>query len=116
MIRSLAIGGALGLVLLACFLIAPVLAHDHERPGLTDWFKSLRNPRGVPCCDGSDARKLSEVDWKSSPDGKSYQVRVDGQWRDVPEEAVLDIPNKEGVTMVWIFNGLITCFLVGAGT
>ena len=82
MIRSLAIGAALGLALLVCFLIVPVLAHDHERPGLTDWFQSRRNPRGVPCCDGSDAKKLEDVDWRA--DGTNYQVRIDGQWREVP--------------------------------
>lgn len=98
----------------AAFFCAFAFAHDHERPGLTDWFQSLRNKNAVPCCDGHDAKKLEDVDWKA--DGKTYSVRLDGRWVDVPEEAVLDGPNKEGQALVWTYNNRILCFMPGAGT
>jgi len=30
-----------------------------------------------------------------------YQVMLEGQWVDVPDEAVLDVPNKYGKALVW---------------
>jgi len=30
-----------------------------------------------------------------------YRVRIDGEWVDVPSEAVVDGPNRLGRTMVW---------------
>ena len=59
-------------------------------------------------------KKLEDVDWKA--DGKTYSVRLDGRWVDVPEEAVLDGPNKEGQALVWTYNNRILCFMPGAGT
>lgn len=91
-------------------------AHDHDRADLTDWFMSLRNKRAVPCCDGHDATKLADVDWQSTPDGKHYQVRVEGKWVDVPDDSVIDAPNREGQAMVWFYNGQLLCFMPGAGT
>ncbi len=74
-------------------------AHDHTRPSLDPWFKSLKSRAGAHCCDGSDYTRLEDVDWESR-DGR-YRVRIDGQWVDVPEDALVDGPNKAGVTMVW---------------
>ena len=30
-----------------------------------------------------------------------YQVRLEGQWVDVPDDAVLEVPNKYGRAVVW---------------
>lgn len=96
-----------------------VLAHDHGRPELNEWFKGLRAHSGVSCCDGSDATSLEDVDWDTKDD--HYRVRLNGQWVDVPDEAVIDDPNKAGPTMVWPYYGpngviIIRCFLRGSMT
>jgi hypothetical protein len=90
-------------------------AHDHSRPDLKPWFESLRSRAGAYCCDGSDYTRLEDVDWESRDGG--YRVRIDGQWVDVPEGALVDGPNKAGVTMVWPWfeNGkpAVRCFKPG---
>jgi hypothetical protein len=74
-------------------------AHDHARAELDGWFKSLQSQGKSPCCDGSDAMRLDDVDWDAR-DGH-YRVRLEGEWIDVPDSAVVDGPNRAGPTMVW---------------
>ena len=45
---------------------------DHIR----SWFKSVRSPHGVPCCDISDGHRTA-YDIRS--DG--YWVPIEGEWR-----------------------------------
>src|SRR6185369_589341 len=106
---------------LAAFLIAsPALARDDGRYAqspLKQWFNSLKSKNGVPCCDTADGQRLEDVDWEAR-DGR-YRVRIDGQWYDVPPEAMIDSENKVGVPMAWPTkdqNGKIQirCFLRGA--
>ncbi len=52
-----------------------------------------------PCCSDADGTALSDVDW-DTVDGH-YRVRIEKQWWDVPDEAVLKEPNRAGPTMVW---------------
>ena len=52
---------------------------------LKSWFDSLRSGRG-PCCSDADGSVVADVDWESK-DGH-YRVRLDGEWIDVPEDAV----------------------------
>ena len=73
-------------------------AHDHQHPELNSWYESLYSGKG-PCCDGSDAKRVDDADWETK-DGH-YRVRLDGEWVDVPNEAVVDGPNRAGRTMVW---------------
>lgn len=98
--------------------IRPSHAHDHNRPGLDQWFKDLTSRAKAPCCDGSDATRLDDVDWETK-DGH-YRVRIDGQWVDVPESAVIDGPNLAGQTMVWPTwsdgQRAIRCFMPGSMT
>ena len=47
-------------------LVTAVWAHDKHHPELSAWFKSLANPHGTPCCDGSDATRIEDVDWQRS--------------------------------------------------
>jgi len=56
--------------------------------------------------------------------GNKYRVKIDGEWYDVPSEAVLDAPNRFGFAVVWYYrswlNGTkpsvsIRCFIPGAG-
>ena len=65
---------------------------------LHGWFEGLRSGKG-PCCSDADGRALSDVDWESK-DGH-YRVYIDGEWWDVPDEAVIKEPNRAGRTMVW---------------
>ena len=87
---------------------------------LKPWFDSLHSGKG-PCCSDADGTALSDVDWESK--GDHYRVRIEGQWWDVPDDAVLKEPNLSGVTMVWPIyyrpvNGPVRievrCFIVGA--
>jgi hypothetical protein len=99
---------------LSIFTIGQVRAHDHEHPELNSWYESLRSGKG-PCCDGSDATKLKDVEWQTQNLQHShYKVLLPAQpivnpdappgamvWVDVPDEAVLSEPNKAGETLVW---------------
>jgi len=65
---------------------------------LHNWFESLHSEKG-PCCSDADGTALSDVDWEAR-DGH-YRVRIEGEWWDVPDEAVIREPNRAGRTMVW---------------
>jgi len=89
---------------------------------LKSWFESLRSRKG-PCCSDADGTALSDVDWEMT--AGHYRVRIEGQWWDVPEEAVISEPNRAGRTMVWpiYYRELdkwlrveIRCFLPGSMT
>jgi hypothetical protein len=84
---------------------------------LKPWFDSLRSGKG-PCCSDADGSAVSDVDWESK-DGH-YRVRLDGEWLDVPEDAVITEPNRVGRTMVWPLRGYlgvsIRCFMPGSMT
>jgi hypothetical protein len=90
-------------------------AHDHDRPELNNWYESLRSGKG-PCCDGSDAQRVDDADWESK-DGH-YRVRINGEWVDVPKEAVVDGPNRAGRAMVWPYyqdgHPKPRCFMPGS--
>ena len=74
--------------------------------------------RKGPCCSDADGSVVSDVDWESK-DGH-YRVRLEGQWIDVPDDAVITVPNRAGRTMVWPVKGAlgisIRCFLPGSMT
>ena len=101
-------------------LLTPAFAHDHEHPELNEWMKTLQG-KG-PCCDGSDAKHLTDVEWRTK-DGH-YQVYINQYsddkgaflWVDVPDDAVVKGPNLDGRTLVWPIWGLIPtirCFMPG---
>ena len=112
----------LGLVVLLSVTAAQV-GHARDPDGryahspLKEWFDSLRSGKG-PCCSDADGSAVSDVDWESS--NGHYRVRLDGEWFDVPEEAVITEPNRIGRTMVWPMRGYlgmtIRCFMPGAMT
>ena len=89
---------------------------------LKGWFDSLKSGKG-PCCSDADGSAVSDVDWESK-DGH-YRVRIEDQWWDVPDDAVITEPNRAGRTMVWPIpyrdgNVLrkmeIRCFMPGSMT
>jgi hypothetical protein len=119
--------GIAALVLtLLVLMVVEVFAKDDGRYAespLRNWFNSLQSGKG-PCCSDADGTAVADVDWESK-DGH-YRVRLEGQWVDVPPEAVLTGPNLDGRTIVWpipSYNGLgaksyfgpmIRCFIAGA--
>jgi hypothetical protein len=88
---------------------------------LKPWFDHLSSGKGL-CCSDADGTALSDVDWDSM--GGKYRVRIDGDWYDVPPDAVITEPNRAGRTMVWPFpmwdgtkHGYgIRCFMPGSMT
>jgi hypothetical protein len=103
------------LVLLSSSAIARDPDGRYAQSPLRDWFKSLRSQQGVPCCDSADGQRVEDVDWDT--EGDHYRVRLDGQWIDVPDSAVIREPNQSGKTIVWphyVYGKIvILCFLPG---
>jgi hypothetical protein len=84
---------------------------------LNQWFESLASRRG-PCCSVADGQSVEDVDWDTQ-DGK-YRVRLNGQWIEVPPDALVTVPNKFGLPVVWPYKDYegrtqIRCFIPGAG-
>lgn len=109
------------LVLIWFFLALPTHARDldgkYSNNPLHAWFDSLRSGKGL-CCSFADGEQINDVDWETK-DGH-YRVRLDGQWFDVPDDAVITEPNKFGPAVVWPirYDGKvqdIRCFMPGAG-
>ncbi len=102
-------------VMLLVFAIGCARAHDHKHPELNSWYESLHSGKG-PCCDGSDAKRVDDADWDTREG--HYRVRIDGEWVDVPNEAVVDGPNRAGHTMVWPYyldgHPKARCFMPGS--
>jgi hypothetical protein len=104
----------------AALLSGSAMARDDGRYAnspLKSWFDSLKSGKG-PCCSDADGSAVSDVDWESK-DGR-YRVRLEGQWIDVPEDAVITEPNRVGRAMVWPIRGTlgttIRCFMPGSMT
>jgi hypothetical protein len=116
----LIVGFAVGLLGLASQLGH---ARDHGQfanatPELRAWFNALKSGKG-PCCSDADGSAISDADWESQ--NGHYRVRIDGEWVNVPDEAVITEPNRVGRTMVWpIRDGVgglyIRCFMPGSMT
>ncbi len=105
--------------------VASQLGHARDRgqyanspPELRAWFDGLKSQKG-PCCSDADGSAISDADWEGG--NGHYRVRIDGEWVDVPDEAVITEPNRVGRTMVWpIRDGVgglyIRCFMPGSMT
>lgn len=75
------------------------------------WFKSVRSPAGVPCCDVSDGHRTS-YDVR----GGAYWVPIEGEWMQVPDKAIIrDSGNPVGEAVVWYVHHrgaiIISCFV-----
>ena len=117
LIRRLSIALAEFMLLaVAMISLSASYAHDHNRPELNGWFRSLQSQGLNICCDGSDAKSIEDPDWENN--SGRYRVRLEGQWFDVPDTAVVTVPNKYGRALVWPIyqNGypiMIRCFMPG---
>jgi len=92
--------------------------YANSTPELRAWLNGLKSGKG-PCCSDADGSAVSDVDWESG--NGHYRVRIDGEWVNVPDEAVITEPNRVGRTMVWpIRDGVgglyIRCFMPGSMT
>lgn len=109
---------------LALFLllsINPSWAFDNGQyqnvdPKIRDWYKSVRSPNGIPCCDIADGHSIT---WRPSQvSGYEFEVLIEENWIPVPPEAVIKgIPNPTGSAVVWYikYNDMIhiRCFILG---
>jgi hypothetical protein len=80
------------------------------------WFDSLASRRG-PCCSVADGQSVEDVDWDTK--NGQYRVRLDGQWIEVPADALVTVPNKFGPAVVWLYKDYegktqTRCFIPGA--
>lgn len=86
------------LIILACTASA-TSAHDDGRfagSPLKAWFNSLASGKGL-CCSFADGVSIRDVDWDTATVADAsgqqhvvYRVRINGQWIDVPPDAVVD--------------------------
>jgi len=90
-------------------------------PAIREWVQGLKDKTGQGCCATADGHP-AEYEWDIA--GNRYKVRIEGQWYDVPAEAVVEEPNKLGYATVWYWwswelDGKktyhIRCFLPGPG-
>ena len=95
-------------------------ARDDDRYAnspLKAWFDSLKSGKG-PCCSDADGYAVADPDWETK--SGHYRVRIEGEWHEVPEDAVITEPNRAGRTMVWPIKGwggmTIRCFMPGSMT
>jgi hypothetical protein len=90
----------------ACVVAAAGAAHafDNGQYGevpddIRSWFKSVRSPNGVPCCDIADGHRTT---WDKRTGDDRYWVPIEGEWTPVPPEAVVhDAGNPTGEAVVW---------------
>ena len=107
------------LLLFLLLFCGPATARDDGRYAnspLKEWFNRLSSAKGL-CCSFADGYVVEDPDWKSS--NGHYQVRIENEWVEVPDDAVITEPNKFRRTMVWPLRGkdlTIRCFLPGSMT
>ena len=98
---------------------APYRLNEAQR----QWFRSIRAPSGVPCCDISDGHPTEmerRLDGVYIPD--PVHLELPRQWVKVPDEAVVKgIANPVGIATVWyVIQGpdtvYIRCFVPEAET
>jgi hypothetical protein len=121
----------IGLCLLIAFSCSRAHAHwtGPTPAGAPDkaWWDQLASGKGL-CCSFADGVSIKDVDWDTGTvadaEGQShivYRVHINGQWIDVPPEALVTVPNRFGPAVVWPYQDAegktqIRCFLPGAGT
>lgn len=87
-------------------------------PEIKQWFNTLTNQKGGLCCSMADGFSVDDPQWDRN--GDHYRVFLDGQWFDVPEQAVVSGGNRIGRAIVWPVKSegvtFIRCFMPGAET
>lgn len=111
---------ALAVIASAAVLAGHATARDDGRYAgspLKSWFDTLKSGYGL-CCSDADGFAVLDPDWESKEG--HYRVRLEGEWVNVPDDAVITEPNRAGRTMVWPVKSSrgisIRCFLPGSMT
>jgi hypothetical protein len=108
-------------------LFHPANAEDRGQlgpvaPEVKAWASTLVNKLRQDCCSSADGWKPEEIEYDIA--GSKYRVRIEGEWYEVPDDAVIEVPNRFGFPVVWYYrtwdNGIrasvkIRCFIPGAG-
>jgi len=90
--------------------------YNNVPDNVRSWFKSVRSPHGVPCCDIADGHR---TDYDVRSDG--YWVPIEGKWQHVPPESIVySAGNPVGEAVVWYVQQgsnsyYIRCFVPGGG-
>ena len=66
-------------------------------PQTRQWFKSVRNPHGIPCCDIADGHP---TEWRPNETG-GYDAMIEGEWVPVPPQTMIRTTNPTGKAIVW---------------
>ena len=89
-------------------------------PAVRSWFKGVKAPSGVPCCDIADGHGTDE---DVRPDGTTWvpnPLKTD-EWMQIPPEAIVyEAGNPTGRAVIWwVRQGegvvYVRCFVHGAG-
>lgn len=68
------------------------------------WFKGVRSPHGVPCCDVADGHRTT-FEWRQDDAGGHFWVPIEGAMWMVPTEAVVwNAGNPFDTSVVWYAN------------
>ena len=90
--------------------------YNNVPDNIRSWFKGVRSPHGVPCCDIADGHR---TDYDMRSDG--YWVPIEGKWQHVPPESIVyTAGNPVGDAVVWYVQQgtnsyYIRCFVPGGG-
>ena len=99
------------------------LADMTALPGASGWFIGLMNKKGGFCCSDADGNKPEAVWDNTDNPNYPYKVKLEGQWIEVPVDAVITEPNRVGIAIVWYSvtrsesgppTFYIRCFLPGS--
>lgn len=113
------------LVAAVLFLAAALAFHAFAAPpaGLTPdpeistWFRSLKDHRGISCCDESDCRAVAYRGGAGGLevfiDRASFGPDAPEAWVPVPPEAVLARENPTGGAVACYYAGRVACFVFG---
>lgn len=105
-------------VAIVIYLMGLIVAAHAQSGG---WVDQLKNSNGMVCCYDNDGRRLDDPEWRTK--GNSYEVLFKEGWVEVPDYAVVQGRNQDGIARVWseigrMSNGTpkrqIRCFLVGS--
>jgi hypothetical protein len=85
-------------------------AYADPPPGPTpyhDWFAKQWSIGKSFCCNEADGHVLDDSDWRMV--GGHYEVRINGNWIQVPATAMVDSarggPNPTGHAVIWYVTG-----------
>lgn len=111
---------ALGLMPLALAIAAaPVWAAppdgDRPDPEIAAWYRSLRDARGLSCCDEADCRPVPYRAIGGRMEvfiGRAtFGAQAPEAWMRVPPEAILVRENPTGAAVACFFGGRVACFV-----